>query len=1241
MPTRVDPYDFSDMPVSIYDFKDMPRGLPSSSRLNDPVGRALIESGLMTAEDVDPFNAAAFTPEPASSTSVAGVRTESPAVVPSTETPQENPFQMFMQKMSELNLNPHVARSGLAGPVAALGTAAEVVSGTVGQFRQKATADMSLAETGFGLIKNAAAGLMDMYPALAQLPEAMLRDPSGTMEALLEFVPHQAMLLWKASVPAGTKEEQEQKRLAQNALFEDPLGAVFAALIVGGLTHVSVKTIKKYKAASAIAKFEVAEAKAFAEAEAKAFAEAEAKAFAEAEAADLAYRTGTDIYGDIAKSRAEPAPPPNVPTRSLTTSVETPPPSGQPITDPSRLIGMAGTKGEVAGPVGEGQFFTKPKLYGRGRIPEERAVESAQYGGPEFSETAGPLGGESRFFEGDVPPRTMGTAPEGNFMDFIARLKGANGYDVTSGKPPKPPRYQPFLRSGQFTESKILDEKFKAANEPSILESAHPHTVVPEISATPAGVAEIDVQGWMKRRIARQQRIFAVMTQFGKRLTIPEAKAAVAELQAMNMEANQYAGNIGEDFRGVGSLLQRPGPGPALQRKWTGTKVFTMEEWMARPEVRALYIKMGQALEDAGVTMLKADGTTVPFKMSEDFLRTGPQRWKLDILEKIWDDVGGAVDAARGAAKTQGQSGNIAWIDNYLNKTSEDLKSMKQSTQDAVKALIDAKAAKTTGQALRMLADESSNQMFRRTGVEFPRTRRMPDYFLETNPAILTGRYIGEWSRTLAEVNHFGPARGRLADIIARVEKADPREGAMLRDLSDVMMGVVDRSHPISYGAHKASRIWANATYGVKIGAGWAPMIQVTQPLISIIPDAGLVRVAQGTWKALHPVERALLRRTGTVGTSAFRKMMGSYGSAGPWSYIPTTQFFSFANRALDYVTGATGEVFARDLHRIANLSDDVLATPIGKLRRDWARTKLQERFGMDYTKAIEQSDFIKITQKYANELQLHPDAAVEPKFLNMPNTRWLGVLKRFVYKQTILSRDMIWNEIKKGNVFPLARLAAGGLLGGDIALRAKDKVQEMISGKHKFRDDDPFWQQIPNRYAVIGTLGMISDLGWIDEDNPALVLPKIYEGAAFEITPVLLSDITRGGSILFQEAARGGKELFGSEKQKAELDWKNHLGELGSDAVAVLGTFGYQASSQMRSDKTESAQSEYVYKQRLSAARRAYWGGNKAKAYRIRDEWNKYRHQYPMLNDQKRMAAGRKITDEAISDIRVKETYQ
>jgi len=140
---------------------------------------------------------------------------------------------------------------------------------------------------------------------------------------------------------------------------------------------------------------------------------------------------------------------------------------------------------------------------------------------------------------------------------------------------------------------------------------------------------------------------------------------------------------------------------------------------------------------------------------------------------------------------------------------------------------------------------------------------------------------------------------------------------------------------------------------------------------------------------------------------------------------------------------------------------------------------------------------------KFARDTQLQRNILEEPLVFNDPRFRPLFLFKKFGYKQFNWIRGQLGNELKRGNVFPMLRLASAGLLGGEFVSLARDKLASFYAGEEVYNENEKFinygnlkdvafghkkidslintdrmtWGDALDRFASVGAMGVSMDI--------------------------------------------------------------------------------------------------------------------------------------------------------------------
>ena len=81
----------------------------------------------------------------------------------------------------------------------------------------------------------------------------------------------------------------------------------------------------------------------------------------------------------------------------------------------------------------------------------------------------------------------------------------------------------------------------------------------------------------------------------------------------------------------------------------------------------------------------------------------------------------------------------------------------------------------------------------------------------------------------------------------------------------------------------------------------------------------------------------------------------------------------------------------------------------------------------------------------FAGRTQLQRDLLQDPLFLNRPSLRLFTQFKTFGVRNANYMSKSIENDLYNYNFMPLLRLAATGVAGAGIALKAKEKMKNFF----------------------------------------------------------------------------------------------------------------------------------------------------------------------------------------------------
>lgn len=438
--------------------------------------------------------------------------------------------------------------------------------------------------------------------------------------------------------------------------------------------------------------------------------------------------------------------------------------------------------------------------------------------------------------------------------------------------------------------------------------------------------------------------------------------------------------------------------------------------------------------------------------------------------------------------------------------------------------------------------------------LEMPRiAKQLPPEFYSDDFGYVTREYVIDAAKRISEIGHWGTeARPKHLDAMLRAipDVNEQEVGEKLVRAFTGRWSVEDRLRP---SIRKAIDYYTSANVMARIGPlGMAHIPNWFQPVISAFAEAGYTRGARGLIKMFLPNQRDLVRGSGVNITQNAMRILAGYDPKVGWIRQATDvaleiNTFQPTNRAWNALSASIGKEFAEDMAKIYVGRGWESAIPLWKqVAKSRAKNNL-ERLGVDLSKirpdgGLSHSELRTAMYNFASKSQLQRRVFEEPLFFNTPYTRWATLYKRFGYKQMLYARDIALKQFHQ-NPLPLLRLMAGGFIGGEFVVHGRHLTAELaryaLTGDPiewaKDRADMPIIVRALENFAAIGSLGMLTDLGWSDEGEitPGGVAAHIWLGPL----PVQARDIAA-------LAVKPYQELFGQE------DLGGILGVLGRNVA-------------------------------------------------------------------------------------------
>ena len=297
---------------------------------------------------------------------------------------------------------------------------------------------------------------------------------------------------------------------------------------------------------------------------------------------------------------------------------------------------------------------------------------------------------------------------------------------------------------------------------------------------------------------------------------------------------------------------------------------------------------------------------------------------------------------------------------------------------------------------------------------------------------------------------------------------------------------------------------------------------------------------------------------------------------------LARTSGFHGINKINQYYSAAVGEIFIKDLYQISN------KTKFGR-RKQWADSWL-EKFDIDPTKKLTDEKIREGMYRFATDSQLQKNILNDPVFMNTPYGRPLSLFKRFGVRQFNWIKDNVIKHelIKNKNPLPILRLVAGGVIGGEFVIWAKNNIMQFLSGEPVYRKDDSMWERVINDLAAVGSFGVKNDIIGGEEYTSSI---------KFAVTPVYISDFIKATDALIQ-----------TEKDfKKYEDWAKVAKRSPRRIAQFLGSLPKYYSTKFLTEKQKKGRVTFFKGQERSKIMKLYIEGNAEAAGRRVALWNEH----------------------------------
>lgn len=654
------------------------------------------------------------------------------------------------------------------------------------------------------------------------------------------------------------------------------------------------------------------------------------------------------------------------------------------------------------------------------------------------------------------------------------------------------------------------------------------------------------------------------LQQARKRIKSTPGQDAVKMIeQADNVQHSKYEGPWSEKMReagirGIKKESEAVRIGKELQKPTTSDPVAG--------KLRNLLDEMQQTAERKGVKIAYRKGYL-------------PRRLKTEVREKLFDESVKIIDELKATSQSdRAVKAALQHRSDFLKEAVEHL--MKEKGQSYKSAI----------NSINFL---SRQEIFRKTAAEHRRTQFLPSHFYETDVRKIIPEYVREISQRIAQVEVFGRNADKWSKKMQEVMDIDFKESQMLQDLVDMWSGDIIAERGFRGTARKVQNLYYGFEMSTKIGAGTAAIPNITQPMISSMPAAGVWRSVKGGYQTLLKTGRKRARVSGALNHAALL----TFGGVEPTGvmakitkFAPMMKPFKAINRFNQYLSATTYEVLVKDLHRMANKPG---------IRQKWARAKL-EKFDVDHTKPLTQEKISEGMYRFATDEQLQRNVLDDPYMFNLPKVKPFVLFKRFGYRQFVKTKNNLKFELSHGNVFPLVRLLMGGIAGGEGVIFAKNKLKSWLTGEPVYREEDwADWQRYVNDIAAVGSFGVVSDIMDISK------VSDLWSGLKFTVTPVPVADI--------EQIYKTGEKIF------KDLD-KREIGDVirrqSPELLNLSGSLPRWTKQRLRTEQQKWQRARFFRGRKRTEILDLMLRGEGDKAGRLISLWNKNHPTNPLGSD-------------------------
>ena len=400
------------------------------------------------------------------------------------------------------------------------------------------------------------------------------------------------------------------------------------------------------------------------------------------------------------------------------------------------------------------------------------------------------------------------------------------------------------------------------------------------------------------------------------------------------------------------------------------------------------------------------------------------------------------------------------------------LKDKSTRTLDLIKHIISTGQADSYQKAVDLLERRASQDLFPQSSFEKPRTLNLPSDVFEMDAKKVLPLYVDVVSKRIAQAKVVGPNAELYTNLLLKIHRVDPREASIVKTMIDISTGQYERDlrtqHKIFGSKRTAIDAFMAGETLTKIGLGFATVLNTTQTLVSTMPVLGVGNYLDGIRALMDPTKREFIKSTGVMNPEVL------------WSYLgyQHTGVLGQLSRTVLDKAGFSGINRVNALVAASSFNEAVRKWWPQAKRGDVMAQKQLEKYGLDWRKPLLEHEFKKKIFRFAVDNQLQSNMLEDPLYAHDPLFRPLYLFKRFGMKQFNYIKDQSRWSWNNGDKMFFLRLAAGGALGGELVIFAKNKIRWLLSGQDEDRPEDLVSiDRLLNNFAACGTMGILTDI--------------------------------------------------------------------------------------------------------------------------------------------------------------------